>query len=223
MVVTIIVILAGMLMPSLQRARESARKAVCTNNLKQIGLAFYMYFQDHDEYFPKRITPDGTEWPTTLNSYVPQPVSGKRGHVYHCPSNRVSPKPWSCYAYNKQFTESTSVFWYSLRSVKRNPGKLVLVSDGGKKGQPDCGGMNNEFSMMWDTTYGYDYDRIWYWHNDGANILFLDGHVEWKRRNEIFPCDPQALYDASNTMYPFGVGGSKAGLHIWWDPSSTTY
>ncbi|MCD6219435.1 type II secretion system protein, partial [Candidatus Calescamantes bacterium] len=45
-VVAIIGILAAMLLPALQRAREKARQAVCMNNLKQIGLAFSMYASD---------------------------------------------------------------------------------------------------------------------------------------------------------------------------------
>lgn len=47
-VIAIIAILAGMLMPALNRARESARRASCVSNLKQIGTAFKLYTGETD-------------------------------------------------------------------------------------------------------------------------------------------------------------------------------
>ena len=51
-VVAIIAILAAMLLPALSRARERARQAVCMNNLKQIGLAAFIYAEDFDGWIP---------------------------------------------------------------------------------------------------------------------------------------------------------------------------
>lgn len=51
-VIAIISILASILFPVFARAREQARKASCASNLKQIGLAAYMYLQDYDETYP---------------------------------------------------------------------------------------------------------------------------------------------------------------------------
>lgn len=51
-VVAIIAILAGMLLPALAAAREKARQASCSSNLKQLGMAVEMYTSDWDEYFP---------------------------------------------------------------------------------------------------------------------------------------------------------------------------
>ena len=52
-VIAIIAILAGMLLPALNQARESARKTLCISNLKQIGTALQMYTQDYQEYIIK--------------------------------------------------------------------------------------------------------------------------------------------------------------------------
>lgn len=51
-VVAIIGILAAILFPVFARARESARRASCLSNLKQIGLGMMQYTQDYDEHYP---------------------------------------------------------------------------------------------------------------------------------------------------------------------------
>lgn len=52
-VIAIIAILAGMLLPALNQAREKGRAADCTSKLKQISMAFNSYVNDHDGYFPQ--------------------------------------------------------------------------------------------------------------------------------------------------------------------------
>ena len=51
-VITIISILAAILLPALARAREAARKASCVNNLKQMGLVFIMFANEHQDLLP---------------------------------------------------------------------------------------------------------------------------------------------------------------------------
>ena len=53
-VIAIIAILAALLLPALARAKQKGQQAVCLSNLKQIGLAFTMYLNDHEDRFADR-------------------------------------------------------------------------------------------------------------------------------------------------------------------------
>jgi prepilin-type N-terminal cleavage/methylation domain-containing protein/prepilin-type processing-associated H-X9-DG protein len=85
----IIAILASILFPVFAQARERARSASCLSNLKQIGLAFIQYTQDHDNFSPavatrSRTTPNVNSgrrsWPTVLMPYI------KSTQIFVCPS-----------------------------------------------------------------------------------------------------------------------------------------
>ena len=56
-VVGIIAILAALLLPALSRARESARRATCMNNLRQLGLSFQMFAAESSGLLPPRGVP----------------------------------------------------------------------------------------------------------------------------------------------------------------------
>ena len=60
-VIAIIAILAGMLLPALQQARERARRINCTSNLKQIGLSLKQYAMDYKDHFPNGATKVGDQ------------------------------------------------------------------------------------------------------------------------------------------------------------------
>jgi len=65
-VIAIIAILAGMLLPSLGRAKEAARRIACVNNMRQLGMSESMYADENDGQYTPRMVPF---WPERLRSY----------------------------------------------------------------------------------------------------------------------------------------------------------
>ena len=66
-VIAIIAILAGMLLPALNQAKEKAKQADCTSKLSQIGKAFFQYAMSYDDVYPTvnkytNLSKDGGVW-----------------------------------------------------------------------------------------------------------------------------------------------------------------
>ncbi len=76
-VIAIIAVLAAILFPVFAQAREKARQAACMSNLKQIGVALFMYQEDYDELLPDRRDLK-TSLPGGYRSWVGWPPSDPR-------------------------------------------------------------------------------------------------------------------------------------------------
>jgi prepilin-type N-terminal cleavage/methylation domain-containing protein/prepilin-type processing-associated H-X9-DG protein len=101
-VIAIIGILAAILLPALARARESARRASCANNLKQMGLVFKMYANESKgERFPTQRLWDCDADPApefTLNMFNVYPEYLTDPAVTLCPSATTGDDPETVYS-----------------------------------------------------------------------------------------------------------------------------
>ena len=111
-VIAIIAILAAMLLPALNKARENARTTQCVSNVRQLGTGVTMYANDNREQLPKTgKNSDGGATPWNLyasetiglgrvSSYVggPQICDGTdsrpRPLIFRCPSGNGDPEAW---------------------------------------------------------------------------------------------------------------------------------
>ena len=206
-VIAIIAILAAILFPVFARAREKARQASCGSNLKQIGLAFAMYVQDYSERFMCVRQGPGA-WPQNVQPYI------KNWDLLECPS------------YNSYLRTCGPATQHGNPALPpaSNP-KGVGVWEGGYMlcawEQQGCcwpGPKLSQFEFP-ATTYmvveGNCIGAYWgaylkdgapshhhqYRHNDGMNIVYVDGHVKWtKETDEHF----QAL---DNVTVNYGLPG----------------
>src|SRR5262245_10686317 len=111
-VIAIIAILIGLLLPAVQKVREAAARAKCTNNLKQIGLALHSY-HDANNYFPP--------------GYVDGNTSKKATDPAYTPDNDVGPG-WGWAAFLLPYLEQNNVYSQINFSVKVGTGSNTAIS-----------------------------------------------------------------------------------------------
>lgn len=178
-VIAIIAILAAILLPALARTKTAAGGVACLNHLKQWGLATHLYAEENDDLLP----PEGfaNPGPAHTNSgwYIQLPAliglpryqdmewrtnagANPGRTVWLCPSNprRSNGKNLFHYCLNSHVDGSGSSDGPTRLAGITRPSQVVWLFD--SKNLPAVGG------------WTFVHRNV---HNDGAQFLFLDGHV----------------------------------------------
>lgn len=196
-VIGIIALLIGILLPVIGRAREHARRAKCLANLRSIGQQMFAYANNNRDRLPNGnpprtwVDPGGADW-----VMVQFAEDLRAAGVFHCPSDRnEEPAEILNAVQNTAASARVSYEFYSLffapeygPKLARMKGRAPLAWD--LDGGPRATGPGTQGTSP-DENHG----------PEGGNVLFSDGHAEWKEvsewEEESWPKPATEFYPAS--------------------------
>ncbi len=208
-VIAIIAILASMLLPALNMAREKAKAISCMSNMKQLGTAFNFYTMDNDGNLPPSrtyVTP-AMYWYSTVPGYgyitplMPSlkndkgfPIgavgvyNGKTGRSsMSCPTVSTQTasfydpsKPYNfTYGYNRIIGDISKPSSLRKQSRFKKVSQTCILTEIQTHVAPHA---DTQTVSHENSTHTY---RVWYRHSGRANVLFADGHSANRKKGEI--------------------------------------
>jgi prepilin-type N-terminal cleavage/methylation domain-containing protein/prepilin-type processing-associated H-X9-DG protein len=260
-VISIIALLLSILMPSLSKAREQAKRVICASNMKQVVLALQMYSLSNDgSLVPYRGTPsDSQSWDSKLAYMFSTEENDSLKKYLTCPSDRKPRNPskfFGKYGGDKKgvlarsylpngalpnFAHAGMVTFWTDRSYNavraskvESPQKVLYLIECFIGAHDENYAAWPQSGDVWETggiqgTNYYDYsssppsvkgytnasgtmamkgDQ----HSDGANWVFIDGHLEWQK----YDSSSKDLYHAygGGIVYPFSWLTTKANRKL---------
>lgn len=185
-VIAIIAILAAMLLPALQKSRDTALATECASRTRQQSLAILQYTQDYNDYLPLNEGASKAKYGNAINMAKPYcyplaifpflskpptyaDFSGGKVKEFVCPKNTM---PISITGINYYITGGSRDYYVKkLGKFTNKPSNIILVH---------C----YRYGKYWSTgkfeTTDADYNRVYdsKRHNNTTNFAFVDGHVK---------------------------------------------
>ena len=190
-VIAIIAILAAMLLPALQKAKDKARAVSCISSMKQLGLAAIMYTDDYRGTFPlfNEPNPSPIRWRDHLLSYA-----GSNEELFRCPAdprsnlqNGIFPISYvgheRCFAWGNRPGGPRGVATVSIKS----PSRMCMITEQANRTMAQIRAwVPNDFLPQVGVAGGgtapnSDEAR----HSAVHHVAFLDGHVSWFATNQL--------------------------------------
>jgi prepilin-type N-terminal cleavage/methylation domain-containing protein/prepilin-type processing-associated H-X9-DG protein len=213
-VIAIIAILASLLLPALARAKESANRIKCVNNLSQIELALKMYADDNDSLYPPRT--NSYRWPTLLFEYY------RTTNLLLCPTDLLRGPPQTDFTsptipdranrsylingWNDYFSDALNAVHSMKETAIVHPSDTCMFGE--KKNLPNPA---MDYFMDLDEGIGNDFDRVEQGchsvvhkaiNSGGSNYVFVDGSARFMRfGTTVWPLNLWAVNDTNRILY----------------------
>jgi prepilin-type N-terminal cleavage/methylation domain-containing protein len=192
-VIAIIAILMSLLMPTLNRAREAAKRAACMNNVKGLGLAWNMYADANNDRVPSGNTGGGcwvgsgsatrADQELAIQTGMLYPYCGKSIKAFRCPTAKLTeartysmPESFQTNSAGATQAGANAGMLINSRARLKRAGQRILFLDEG---------------FCTPSTWSIYYSQPKWWdpvpirHGNGTVLGFADSHSEyWKWRDD---------------------------------------
>ena len=197
-VIAIIAILAAMLFPALNQAREKSYSINCLSNTKQTAMGINLYMNDYDSYFYNGIS---STWGDKLDKLGYLSI---KSNVMFCPKSlqHGSTPNHHYFTYSARYFNGPG-YAYSMKKPMKDgkTSNLLLVADGAVR-EAD-GRLLATFRLHEDNV---GYGQFYLIHGTTGNAAFLDGHSEALRE----------LGRIQEILLPFQDGKTYSRIKYLW-------
>ncbi|MBS1369028.1 MAG: prepilin-type N-terminal cleavage/methylation domain-containing protein [Lentisphaeria bacterium] len=178
-VIAIIAILAAMLLPALNKARDKAKAINCVNRLKQYGTSYLNYVADNNGYILVYYrSDDGSRKIYWYTDGSPVELGmGNSKNWESCPAQPVAAKATDVPSRNRGYIAGDPYGTFKLSRLKSASTRWLLLDSN----------ETADYCYQWDNSVAKRDLRIGNRHSNGVNILYFDGHVNWRRRAWVIP------------------------------------
>lgn len=223
----VIAVLAALVVPAVQRSLQSSKTAKCVGNLKGIGAGLHAYIADNNGEFPlcaslpNTFYRKKTFWFDALNPYMghpeyaadrmlPFPAPDAVGTEFplawqQCPAKNVKPLQrqnvgygWNLSNFGSDYSgelENPGKTGYGSRlSQVSQPSKTIIIGDSKDAGVRAANVHEDRYIFDYGAEKKVPYPER---HGGGGNYLFVDGHVDWFKAEDMKKVEVRALFKRS--------------------------